>query len=219
MDPAHSRPFEIGTEGGRRDWRRLPAIERDLVLADARPGDLASDLADYLYVRSTGHFASLMTFITRGCRRAITTGQERLSEDLLDGIRICSVRISRGTCDAEAVIDDDPGWRFSWRTLLMAIPGIGPVLRRRSARRNQDGLVVLREVFTAFCLAIGWFGVVVVALYPSEDHPHHPPAGVAVGLLIAGGVAALVGPRVERPLDCTDDRRLAASYRVRFFLR
>jgi hypothetical protein len=65
----------------------LLAIERDLILADARPGDLARDLADYLYIRSTGHFASLMTFITRGCRRAITSGAERLSEDLLNGIR------------------------------------------------------------------------------------------------------------------------------------
>ncbi|HEV2811326.1 MAG TPA: hypothetical protein VGV93_13130 [Acidimicrobiales bacterium] len=88
LDPPHPDPFKIGTEEGRRDWRRLLlAIERDLVLADARPGDLARDLADYLYIRSTGHFASLMTFITRGCRRAITSGQERLSKDLLDGIR------------------------------------------------------------------------------------------------------------------------------------
>lgn len=81
-------PFEIGTDEGRRDWRRLLlAIERDLVLADARPGDLANELADYLYVRSTGHFASLMTYITRGCRRAITTGAERLTKDLIDHIR------------------------------------------------------------------------------------------------------------------------------------
>ena len=81
-------PFEIGTDEGRRDWRRLLlAIERDVVLSDARPGDLAQDLADYLYVRSTGHFASLMTFIARGCRRAITTGAERLTEDLLNQVR------------------------------------------------------------------------------------------------------------------------------------
>ncbi|MDQ6614737.1 MAG: ATP-binding protein [Actinomycetota bacterium] len=81
-------PFEIGTDEGRRDWRRLLlAIERDLVLADARPGDLANDLADYLYVRSTGHFASLMTYITRGCHRAATTGEERLTKDLIDHIR------------------------------------------------------------------------------------------------------------------------------------
>lgn len=38
-------------------------------------------------------------------------------------------------------------------------------------------------------------------------------------MLIAGFTAGLVGPGIERPLDCTDDRRLAGSYRTRFFLR
>ena len=43
-------PFEITTEQGRRTWRRLLlAIERDIVLADARHGMLADQLADYLY--------------------------------------------------------------------------------------------------------------------------------------------------------------------------
>ena len=55
-------PFEIATDQGRRTWRRLLlAIERDLVLSDAHQGMLADQLADYLYARSTGHFASLMT--------------------------------------------------------------------------------------------------------------------------------------------------------------
>jgi hypothetical protein len=48
---------------------------------------VADDLADYLSARSTGHFASLMTLITRGCRRAIRTGTERLTRDLLDQVR------------------------------------------------------------------------------------------------------------------------------------
>ncbi len=81
-------PFEISTDDGRRTWRRLLlAIERDLVLSDAHRGMLADDLADYLFARSTGHFASLMTLIARGCRRAIKTGSERLTRDLLDGVR------------------------------------------------------------------------------------------------------------------------------------
>lgn len=43
-------PFEVETEHGRRTWRRLLlAIERDLLLADKQPGDLADHLADYLY--------------------------------------------------------------------------------------------------------------------------------------------------------------------------
>src|SRR5712664_704646 len=70
-------PFEIGTEPGRRTWRQLLlAIEKDLVLAGSHPGMVADDLADYLFARSTGHFASLMTLITRGCRRAIRAGTE-----------------------------------------------------------------------------------------------------------------------------------------------
>ncbi len=78
-------PFEIATDSGRRTWRRLLlAIERDLVLTGGHQGMLADQLADYLYARSTGHFASLMTLITRGCRRAIQTGAERLTPDLLD---------------------------------------------------------------------------------------------------------------------------------------
>jgi hypothetical protein len=48
---------------------------------------LADHLADYLYARSTGHFASLMTLISRGCWRAIKTGSERLTTELLDEVR------------------------------------------------------------------------------------------------------------------------------------
>ena len=81
-------PFEIATDEGRRTWRRLLlAIERDLVLTDAHEGMLADQLADYLYARSTGHFASLMTLISRGCWRAIHTGTERLTTELLDQVR------------------------------------------------------------------------------------------------------------------------------------
>jgi hypothetical protein len=81
-------PFEIVTETGRRTWRQLLlGIEKDLVLADAHPGMVADDLAGYLFARSTGHFASLMTLIARGCRRAVRTGTEKLTRDLLDQVR------------------------------------------------------------------------------------------------------------------------------------
>jgi hypothetical protein len=62
-------------------------IERQLVLADAHRGMLAEDLSDYLYIRSTGHFASLMTLIARGCRRAVTTRAERLTTTVMDTVR------------------------------------------------------------------------------------------------------------------------------------
>ena len=81
-------PFLVDTDDGRRQWRRLLlAIERKLVLADAHRGMLADELSDYLYIRSTGHFASLMTLIARGCRRAVTTRAERLTAQVLDAVR------------------------------------------------------------------------------------------------------------------------------------
>jgi hypothetical protein len=82
------QPFTVDTEHGRREWRHmLLALERRLVLADKYPGMLADDLSDYLFARSTGHIGSLMTLINRGCQRAVRTGTERLSEQLLDGVK------------------------------------------------------------------------------------------------------------------------------------
>ncbi|MFB6724363.1 hypothetical protein ACFCV3_29560 [Kribbella sp. NPDC056345] len=49
---------------------------------------LSEDLSDYLFARSSGHFASLMSLIGRGCYRAIKTGTETLTVDLLDAVRI-----------------------------------------------------------------------------------------------------------------------------------
>jgi hypothetical protein len=81
-------PFEIYTEKGRETWRRLLlGIEQMVVLANKHRGMVADDLADYLYARSTGHFASLMTLVTRGCHRAIKTGEERLTVELLDRVK------------------------------------------------------------------------------------------------------------------------------------
>jgi hypothetical protein len=80
--------FDVAADDGRRHWRGLlKATERQLVLARARPGMLTG-LADYLFERTTGHIGSFMTLITRGCLRAIRTGEERLTASLLDGVRI-----------------------------------------------------------------------------------------------------------------------------------
>jgi AAA domain-containing protein len=81
-------PFEIATDEGRATWHRLLlSIERLVVLARKHRGMLADELAGYLYARSTGHFASLMTLIARGCRRAVRTSEERLTKELLDGVK------------------------------------------------------------------------------------------------------------------------------------
>jgi hypothetical protein len=81
-------PFLLHTDEQRRDWRRLLlAIEERLVLADTRPGMLADALSDYLFARCTGHIGSLMTLVGRGCQRAMRTGAERLTRDLLDRVK------------------------------------------------------------------------------------------------------------------------------------
>ncbi|WP_125777998.1 ATP-binding protein [Antribacter gilvus] len=85
----HLGSFEIGTEPGRRTWRALLlTIEQNLALARPHRGVLSQDLSDYLFARSSGHFASLMSLIGRGCYRAIKDGSETLSIDLLDAVRI-----------------------------------------------------------------------------------------------------------------------------------
>jgi hypothetical protein len=81
-------PFLADTDTQRQQWRRLLlTIEHKLVLADTHPGMLADELSDYLFTRCTGHFASLMTLITRACLRAIRTGHEHLDADLMDKVR------------------------------------------------------------------------------------------------------------------------------------
>jgi hypothetical protein len=82
-------PFEVRTPEGRRTWRKLLlGIERELVLAGSWRGMIAGDLTEYLFARSTGHFASLMSLISRGCYRAVKTGLESLTASLLDEVRI-----------------------------------------------------------------------------------------------------------------------------------
>jgi hypothetical protein len=82
-------PFEIRSPAGQRTWRQLLlGIERELVLARSWHGMIASDLPGYLFARSTGHFASLMSLISRGCYRAARTGTEALTAVLLDAVRI-----------------------------------------------------------------------------------------------------------------------------------
>ncbi len=81
-------PFQVDDDEGRLQWHRLlKTIEQKLVLAEKYPGMLAEDLSDYLFARSTGHFASLMSLINRGCLRAIRGGHERLDKELMNQVK------------------------------------------------------------------------------------------------------------------------------------
>ncbi|MBU8826955.1 TniB family NTP-binding protein [Mycolicibacterium goodii] len=82
-------PFRYKESDQRREWRTvLKAIERNLVLPNHVDGTLSRSLSEYLFERSTGYMGSLISLITRGCARAVRTGEEGLTEELLDQVRI-----------------------------------------------------------------------------------------------------------------------------------
>jgi hypothetical protein len=60
------------------------ACERQLVLANHQHGVLAHDLSDYLFARTTGYFGSLTALINRAAARAMRTGVEALTEEILE---------------------------------------------------------------------------------------------------------------------------------------
>lgn len=95
-------PFAHPVEGNRKPWLSvLAAIESRLVLANARPHMLRAQ-ADYLYMRSTGMIGSLFELIIRGSARAIRTGTESLTRELLDDIEIdAAAENARGTTAQE----------------------------------------------------------------------------------------------------------------------
>jgi len=87
--PLQMEPFMVQTATDRQMWRQLLiTIEQRLVLAGNGRGMLADELPDYLYERTTGHIGSLMTLINRGCTRAVRTGAEALTKELLDEVKL-----------------------------------------------------------------------------------------------------------------------------------
>lgn len=81
--------FPIKEDHERGTWRNLlTTIEARVVLAGAGRGMLADVLPDYLWARTNGYIGSLMTLINRGCSLAIRSGEEVLTEELFDRIRL-----------------------------------------------------------------------------------------------------------------------------------
>ena len=118
-----------------------------------------------------------------------------------------------------APADDDPGWPRSPRVLIFLLPPFGAIQRRRITRQQGDGLILLRQLFVSFVIALLMFGVVIAVLYPTSPPPADSPTVVVAALLFLGAIGVALTPRIEGQLDGTDDAALAASYRTRFFLR
>lgn len=84
----HLRPFDYGSDEAAAAWgAHLAAVEEDVLLLHAQPGDLV-DLAEYLYDRTQGFLGSLNELLGEACLLAIITGQERLTEELLDQVEL-----------------------------------------------------------------------------------------------------------------------------------
>jgi hypothetical protein len=64
---------------------------------------LAGELSDYLFARSTGHIGSLMTLLNRGCQRAVRTGTECLTAELLDTVK-CDAASEAARRELEAAL-------------------------------------------------------------------------------------------------------------------
>jgi hypothetical protein len=65
----------------------LEEFEKRLVLVKARPNDLVA-LADYVHERTDGFMGSIVTLLREGATEAIETGVERITQPLLDRIRL-----------------------------------------------------------------------------------------------------------------------------------
>jgi hypothetical protein len=82
------QPLRRSTEQDRSLWLGvLQVLERELVLLQARDGDLTAQ-ADYLWRRTQGVIGSLTQLLTEAIAEAIDTGAERITRKLLDGIDI-----------------------------------------------------------------------------------------------------------------------------------
>ena len=94
--------FRYDTPAQITAWtRHLAGIEQRLRLMDADPGMLTGGtMPEYLYRRTDGVVGLLERLIEDGCREAIDTGTERLTQALLDNVTLSLP--DAGSRDAEA---------------------------------------------------------------------------------------------------------------------
>lgn len=123
---------------------------------------------------------------------------------------------------------DDPGWRavLTPRSLLGLfvglIPGMGTRYDKRTfADPTQNPLVALRVIFVRFLFAMLVIGVVATLVVTGEPASNGAAISAAAGLVVAGLASTATAEWISRrrPLDCSDDEHLAASYRTLLFLR
>jgi hypothetical protein len=81
-------PFQTSARARGDEWHRLvAAFEAGLVLRKARKGMLTG-MRYYLYKRTDGYVGALSNLLKLGAAKAIETGEERITRELLRGVRI-----------------------------------------------------------------------------------------------------------------------------------
>lgn len=80
-------PFSLATKEDQRAWASLlRTVENRLVLAEATDGMLYKNLSRYLFGRTGGYMGSLIELVREGATRAISSGEERITESVLDEV-------------------------------------------------------------------------------------------------------------------------------------
>jgi hypothetical protein len=82
-------PFSLASKAEAAEWIGVvKTLEDALVLFEHEPGSLARRHWRYLHDRTSGSIAALHNLIRLGAVRAVRIGQEAVTRDLLDGIRL-----------------------------------------------------------------------------------------------------------------------------------
>lgn len=113
-------------------------------------------------------------------------------------------------------MDDDPGWGFSWWSLLGAL--VPQLAIRRATRASPNRLLALRQLFVSFAIGLAAVTVVVVILGDLTDGDERPTLSAAI---VGGyGLMSLAAPGIiKKHFDTASSHELATSYQNRFFLR
>lgn len=124
--------------------------------------------------------------------------------------------VEPATYEPTALIED-PGWRPA---LLALVPIFGVRAGMQRARNHPArGLVIVRQLFLSFALAIGLFAFVLVEIGLRPQDGSFSVSTVIGIVAVVAAVALVLGPIVERQLDCSDVGKLVESWRTRFFIR
>jgi hypothetical protein len=117
----------------------------------------------------------------------------------------------------------DPGWGPVLRPMVwFLIPGVGVVLfRKHQSNHPTHGLTLLRVLFIAFTIALVLIGAVIAVLVNLAHFRGGKLSAIpiAIGVTVIGVAGLAARQLFDRRLDCSDDLRLATTYRERFFVR